>query len=190
MLIGVVGLNGSGKDTVALYLVERYGFAHRDLGQEVREEIRNRGGNSLDRNLMVEVANEMRQRFGFDYWCRRAVESAGRRDLVITSLRNPAEVELIKAKGGTIVEVHAEKRVRFDRTVMRVAADPGKHGDVDSFDDFSAKEEKELSNPDPSKQQLLKCVAMADVRLDNNGTIEDLRLGIDGAIEALRGGAA
>ena len=36
MLIGIVGLNGSGKDTVAEYLVSHYNFVHKDLGQEIQ----------------------------------------------------------------------------------------------------------------------------------------------------------
>ncbi len=188
MLVGVVGLNGSGKDTVAIYLAEHYGFDYRDLGQEVREEVRGRNLNPLDRNVMVEIANEMRQRFGFDYWCRRVINSSKSNDLVITSLRNPAEIELIKSNGGTIFEVHAEQRMRFERTVERVRSDPSKHGDVGSFEDFVAKEERELTNADPAKQQLIKCIAMADMGLDNNGTLTSLHLQIDGAMAALRSG--
>jgi adenylate kinase family enzyme len=39
MIVGIVGLNGSGKDTFADYIVKKYGFSHKDLGQEIRDEL-------------------------------------------------------------------------------------------------------------------------------------------------------
>ncbi len=174
MLIGIVGLNGSGKDTTAQYLVEHYGFAHKDLGQEIRDELKAHGKNSLDRKEMIALGNEMRQRHGFNYWCKRAIESLGSKDLVITSIRNPSEVEEIKSRGGIIIDIFADQKTRFDRTVARVKNDPNSHGDVGSLEDFRLKEEIELKSTDPAKQQLLKCISMADYKLDNNGSFEQL----------------
>lgn len=174
MLIGVAGLNGSGKDTVAYYLVMKHGFAHRDLGQEIRDELKRQGKDFLDRNLMIDLGNERRKEFGFNYWCKRAIESVGPRDLVVTSIRNPAEVDEIRSRGGVIVEVFADQLTRFERTAARVRLDSTAHGDVQSIDDFRAKEERELKSDDPSKQQLLKCISTAEYKLDNNGTFEQL----------------
>jgi dephospho-CoA kinase len=174
MLIGVVGLNGSGKDTFAKYLVDELGFAHKDLGQEIRDELKVLGRNHLDRNEMIVLGNERRQKFGYNYWCKRAIESLPPKNIIITSIRNPVEVDEIKSRGGVIVEVFADQRVRFDRTVVRVKSNLGLHGDAGSFEEFKEKEARELSNPDPSKQQLLKCISLADYRLDNNGSVAKL----------------
>lgn len=174
MLIGVTGLNGSGKDTIARYLVDNYNFVHRDLGQEIRDEIKKQGKDPLDRNEMILMGNEMRRKFGFSFWCKKAIESAQSKNIVITSLRNPSEVEEIKSRGGLIIEVFADQRKRYDRTVERVRKEKGAHGDVKSFEQFKEMEEKELKSTDPSKQQLLKCLEMASQRLDNNGTFNQL----------------
>jgi dephospho-CoA kinase len=186
MLIGVVGLNGAGKDTVAQYLAENYGFAHKDLGQEIRDELKHLGRNFLDRNEMIALANERRQRFGANYWCKRAIESVNSKDLVITSVRNPSEVEEIKSRGGIIAEVFADQKTRFERTVARVKNDPSAHGDVQSFDDFKAKEAKELESADPAKQQLLKCISMAEYRLNNNNSTKELYGGIEEMLAKLK----
>jgi dephospho-CoA kinase len=174
MLIGVVGKNGSGKDSVATYLVKNHGFAYKDLGQEIREELKKRGKNYLDRIEMIKLANEMRSKYGFNYWCKRAIDSVKSKDLVIISLRNPAAVDEIKSRGGVIIEIFADQDIRFRRTVQRVGESSKAHEDVQSFEDFKAKEIIELENTDPAKQQLNKCISMADYRLNNNGSIEQL----------------
>jgi dephospho-CoA kinase len=187
MLLGVVGLSGSGKDTVAQYLVEHYNFVHKDLGQEIRNELKRLGKNFLDRSEMILLANEYRQKFGFNYWCKKTVESVNSKDLIITSIRNPSEVDEINARGGTIVGLFADQKVRFERTVARVKENSSAHGDVLSFEDFKTKEKRELENTDPAKQQLLKCISMVEYKLDNNGSIEQLEAEIEALLEKLSG---
>ncbi len=179
MLIGVVGLNGAGKDTLANYLVSIYGFCHVDIGQEIRDELKRTGRNAVDRNEMVELGNRMRHVYGPDYWCSRAIESMGSRDMIVTSIRNPAEAEKILEHGGVLVEIHAERKTRFERTVLRVKSKNGSHGDVQSFDDFVAREEREMKNADPANQQLLKCIGMAKYQIANDGTEDQLHMQID-----------
>jgi len=187
MLIGVVGLNGSGKDTLAAYLKEKYAFAHEDFGQEIRDELKHLGKNHLDRNEMVLLANERRTKFGGDYWAKRLLaKHKPEENLVITSIRNPAEVELIKSKGAVIVEVFADIKTRYARTVERVKNDSTAHGDIVSFEDFKSKEERELASTNPAKQQLLKCISQATQRMDNNGSIKDLSKQVESFLVKLK----
>ena len=180
MLIGIVGFNGAGKDTAAKYLVTTYGFSHVDIGDEIRFELKKGGKNYLDRSEMLLLANEYRERFGNDYWARRALSNySSSKNLVVTSLRNPSEVDLIKSNGGVIIEIFADIKTRYFRTVERVRRDPGSHGDVSSFKDFKMKEDVELKSNNSSGPQGLRCVEMADYRVDNNGSEGELffRLG-------------
>lgn len=179
MLIGVVGLNGSGKDTLAKYLVSQYGFSHVDIGQEIRDELKRLGRDFLDRNEMVSLGNEMRHIYGADYWAKRAIESMDSKDMVITSIRNPSEAMVVENYGGVLVEIFAERRTRFDRTVHRVKSGNNAHGDIQSFEEFTAREERELKSADPANQQLLKCIAMAKHRIGNDGSEEQFYAGID-----------
>jgi dephospho-CoA kinase len=186
MLIGVVGLNGSGKDTVAKYLVQHYNFEHKDLGQEIRDELKKRGKNYLDRNEMIDLANEMRKKLGANYWCKRAIEALHSKNMVITSIRNPKEVDEIVSRGGKIVEIFAEQNARIERTVKRVNEKPGFHGDTKSPEHFKELEKKELTNTDPTKQQLIKTISMADYKLNNNGSLQDLYKEIEKLLKELK----
>lgn len=172
MLIGVVGLNGSGKDSFAQHLVEEYNFAHIDLGEEVRSELKRLGCNHLDRNEMRELGDGRRKSFGYDYWAKKALEKyQSNLNFVITSLRHPAETELIVSKGGTIIEVFADLKTRFERTVARTKNSANEHGDVTSFEEFKFKQDRELQDPDPARMQITKCIALAQFRVDNNGSL-------------------
>jgi len=178
MIVGIVGLNGSGKDTFADYIVKKYGFEHKDLGQEIRNELKLLKKNHLDRNEMIKLGNDRRVEFGFDYWATRAINNT-KENLILTSIRNPKEVQKIVSLGGVVIEVTANQKVRYDRTVERVKKDPTAHGDVKSFNEFKINELKELKNRDPSKQQLIKCMKMAKHHVTNNSSPEDFYKKID-----------
>ncbi|VVB74410.1 Cytidylate kinase [uncultured archaeon] len=187
MLIGIVGLNGSGKDTVAQYLVDKYSFVHVDLGEEVRKELKRLGKNYKDRSEMREMGDGNRQKFGHDYWARAPLANySPKNNLVITSLRHPAEVDLIKSKGGVIVEVFADLKTRFERTLARVKASPGEHGDVGSFEEFKMKQDRELKDKDPARMQMSKCISDAEYRLDNNGAVGNLEKEIETLLSKIK----
>jgi dephospho-CoA kinase len=185
LLIGVVGLNGSGKDAVAKILVEKHGFKHKDFGQLIRSELKKIGRNHLDRSEMFSLANERRKSFGNDYWAKILLENYSPNErLVLTSIRNPAEAELIQSYGGLIVEVFASQKIRFERTVARVSSSLDKHGEI-NFKEFKEKEKAELKSKDPSKQQLLKCLEFASKKIDNNGNLDELETKIALFIEEI-----
>ncbi len=186
MLIGVVGFNGSGKDTVAEYLVTNHNFVHKDLGQEIRTELRAAGKDHLDRTHMIALGNERRQKFGANYWCKRAIDSTSSHKLILTSIRNPSEVDEIKSRGGTVIEIFADQQTRFNRTIERRKKDVNVHGDVESFEHFKSKEEIEMKSEDPTKQQLLKCASMAEYKLDNNSTYDSLYTQIESLLSKLK----
>ena len=179
MLIGVVGLNGSGKDTVADYLVEKYGFVHYGCGQAVRDELQRLGKDHLDRNNMIDLANKMRKEKGNDYWPKFIFEKfKDSENLIISSIRNPSEIDFIESEGGKLIRVDADQQTRFSRISNRANTDSSQHGET-NFQDFKAKEEKELASDDPSKQQLLVCLKRASIVIDNSGNLEELYKKVD-----------
>ena len=180
MIIGIVGLNGSGKDTVADYMSEKFGFIHKDFGQEIRDELKDLNKNYLDRIEMINLGNQRRKEFGADYWVNRLLKDySPNKKLVLSSIRNPTEAKKIIEMGGVLIEVYADIKTRFKRTVKRKQSDPNyQHGDI-VFEEFIKKEKLESENKDPSKQQILYCISLAKYRLDNSFSLEELYKNID-----------
>ena len=169
MLIGLTGRNASGKGEVANYL-KGNSFEYHSLSDVIRDEIRSRGGEPTRENL-IQTGNDLRRQFGPAILAHRIlgrIEKDG--NVVIDSIRNPAEVEVLRAGGHfRLVKVEASPDVRFQRIQKR-----GRENDPESYDDFLALEEQEASG-DAHSQNLLGVEQLADHSLENNGTLEELQ---------------
>jgi dephospho-CoA kinase len=176
VIIGVTGTNGAGKGTIVEYLVEKKGFKHFSARAFLVEEIEKRGWES-SRDNMVVVANELREKnspsFVADELFKRALESG--QNCIIESLRTVGEVESLKNKGNfTLLAVDADPRIRYERVLKRSTST-----DDISFEKFLADEEREMESTDPNKQNLKKCIAMADFTIINNKDINYLNQQIE-----------
>ena len=183
MLIAVLGLNGSGKDSVADRIAEKYSFKKISLSDIVREEAKSRGLDPRDRDNLNAVSEELRKKEGPDYLMKRVLKGYSGGNLVLSSFRHPSEVELVKANKGIVVKVTAGQKVRFERVSKRFKLG-GAHG-TDSFEDFVRKEERELKNPDPDRMQIAQCLALSDYEIDNSGSFGELYKKIDLFMESI-----
>ena len=170
MVIGITGTLGAGKGTIVKYLLGQ-GFKHYSVRVFLTEEILRRGL-EVNRENMVAIANELRERFGSSYIVEKLYERAEREggDCVIESVRCPGEVEALKKKKGFVLfAVDADVETRYARVVER-----GSETDGVSFNDFVAQEQREMMSNDPNKQNLKRCIEMADYVFKNDWTVEDL----------------
>lgn len=169
MLIGLTGRNASGKGEVANYLKGK-SFEYHSLSDVIRDEIRSRGDEPTRENL-IQTGNDLRRQFGPAILAHRILERIEKDgNVLIDSIRNPAEVEVLRAGGHfRLVKVEASPDVRFQRIQKR-----GRENDPESYDDFLALEEQEASG-DAHSQNLLGVEQLADHSLENNGTLEELQ---------------
>lgn len=171
-IIGVTGTNASGKDTVADYLKDKYGFKNYSLSDEIRIEATQRGLSHERENLRT-IGNELREKFAPNELAVRAtnrITTDGEESIIVTSVRNPAEVEYLKNNfpNFKLIYVDAPVEMRYERSVAR-----GRVGDGITLSDFRAAEAKELEGG-KTGQQLLKCQELADFKIINDGTLEKL----------------
>lgn len=178
MIIGITGTLGAGKGTVVEFLKER-GFAHYSVREFLIEEIRKRGLEVSQQNMFL-VANDLREKNGASYIVeelyRRALEKGG--DIVIESVRCPGEVEALKGKIGFVLwAVDADVETRYSRIIEREgSADDEKKF---SFNEFVEREQAQMRNSDPMKQNLSVCIEMADCCFRNDWTLGELKAKVE-----------
>jgi dCTP deaminase len=170
MVIGITGTLGAGKGVVVEFLVER-GFKHYSVREFLTEEILKRGL-GVNRANMVMIENDLREKFGADYVVEelyRRAESEGS-DCIIEGVRCLGEIEALRKKDGfTLFAVDADVETRYARIVER-----GSEINRVSFDEFVAAEQKEMMSNDSNKQNLRKCIEMADYVFKNDWTVAEL----------------
>lgn len=171
---GFTGLNASGKSTAAKFLVDR-GYNYTSLSDCLREEAQ-RLGLEASRDNLYNLGNQLRKKDGSGALGKIAAEKilqSGEK-FVVDSIRNPAEIdELRKIPGFTLVAVEAEPEARFKR-----AQDRGRNESASTLQEFIEKEKREMSESE-TDQQLHRCVEKADIIINNNSTLEDLKYKIE-----------
>ncbi len=173
MIIGFTGKNGAGKTIVIDYLKSK-GFETFSLSDILREEIRKKGLVEERENL-IKIGNELREKYGPGILAKLALDKVEKIDNVaIDSIRNLYEIEeLRKNKDFILIGIEAPVELRYKRIVERKRI-----GENISLEQFIEIEEKENSN-DEKKQQLNKCLELADKIIENIGGIEELYQKID-----------
>ncbi len=168
MIIGLTGKNGSGKGEVAAFLKDR-GFIFYSLSDVIREEVKKRAL-SVTRENLIQTGNQLRATYGSSVLADRILERVDPdKNYVIDSFRSPFEVETFRRKGNfVLLHVTADVRIRFDRVVAR-----GRENDPKTFEEFFRLENAE-DRDSINNQQLSKTAALADIELENNGTIPEL----------------
>ena len=178
LVVGLTGPNASGKGEVAKFLAA-HGFGVFSLSDVVREEA-TRQGLDHSRDSLIRVGVEMRSRDGPGALARSVLPRLERR-VVVDSIRNPGEVEVLRTLPRfLLLGVDAPQPLRFQRSARR-----GRPGDGATLEEFARKEALENSGTEAG-QQLLKTLGLADVVVFNDGTIEALHVKVRDALRARR----
>ncbi len=169
MIIGLTGRNASGKGTVAEWLVTQ-GFFYTSLSDAIRAWLTEQGLETSRDNL-IQGGRTLRSQGGPGVLAVRTLQRLPPgRDIVVDSIRTPAEVEALRARPDfVLVEVVADERLRYERLHTR-----GRAGDARDFDEFVRHEQAELISTDSAGQQLVATAALADVRIDNGRELSDM----------------
>jgi len=88
---------------------------------------------------------------------------------------------LRKKKDFVLFAADAEIKLRYDRAVKR----ENMTDDI-TFEKFVEEEEREINNTDINKQNLLKCIELADYVFINEDTIEELQKKIEGVLNEIK----
>lgn len=182
IIIGITGTIGAGKGTVVDYLIKNKKFKHFSARNFLIEEIEKRGMEN-NRDSMVAVANDLREKFGPGFIAEelfnRALNSED--NAVIESLRTVGEIETLRKKGNfTLLAVDADPKIRYERISTR-----GTSTDDINFEKFLTDEQREMISNDPNKQNLSECIKRADFVIFNNGSLEELNEKIEKILQII-----
>ncbi len=180
MIIGLTGKNASGKGEVAQVLKDG-GFYYLSLSDLLRDELAQRKLEVTRENL-IQVGTELRQRYGGGVLADRALQKIDvDKNYIVDSIRNPREVEVLRRlKSFRLVHVTALTDSRFNRIKSR-----NREGDPSNLDEFKTLEEREAASADPNAQQLDETAKLADIELENNQGLEELRERVKEVVRAL-----
>lgn len=173
IIIGITGTVGSGKDTVADYLIKK-GFFYLSLSDLIREEC-SKKNKYHGRDDLIKMGNQLREKYGPGVLAKMALEKLINKDkIVLGSIRNQGEVEeLRKYNNFKLLKIDAPIDLRYQRIQKR-----GKIDDQVSLDKFKEQESFERQG-NFFQQQLDRVAAMADQIVDNDGTLDELYKRVD-----------
>lgn len=183
IILGITGTLGAGKGTIVEYLQRSLGFHHYSVRAFLIEEIHKRGLPN-NRDSMVIVANDLRSKNSPSFVTDQLflIAQKAQENCIIESIRTPGEVlSLQKNIGFYLIAVDAAPEIRFERIKKRAS-----ETDQIDFETFLENEKREMTSKDPNKQNLKRCIEMADFIVDNNKGINQLEAQIDKIINKLK----
>lgn len=181
MNIALTGKFRAGKDAVAKYLVEKYGYTRFAFGDELKKDFHRRYP-EIPKDPKPRVGYQMhgqmmRRLLGEDIWVMKcfwrildhlADDNPSYSDVVISDLRQPNEYERCREEGFFIVRVSCPDELRIERALAA--------GDEFKEEDLQHETELHIDTFD------------VDFEINNSGTLDELHQQIDRMMKALVSG--
>ncbi|MFA6587501.1 MAG: AAA family ATPase [Patescibacteria group bacterium] len=180
MIIGLTGLLGAGKGTATEYIAKKYGAVTKKFSDPIRDIIK-RLYQPITREHMQSLGKYLRSEFNnnniFAETLLNDVSQSDQKLIVLEGFRHKDEYQLFRKRDDFIfVAVEASLEKRFERVKLR----PENVGDQNlTLEHFKLQHEFETEQAIPS------LITLADFRLDNNGTPEELIKQIDELMKKL-----
>ena len=173
MLVGLTGRNASGKSTFVEWFSAK-GLRNVSCSDSIRAWLADQGIEST-REALIEGGRELRRQGGGGVLAEMLLDILSGDDAVVDSIRTPAEVEALRKRGDFfLIEVRADEDSRWERMNLR-----GRAGDPVDKQVFLKQEEAEASSKDEAGQALDATAELADITIDNDGTLEELEMKLE-----------
>ena len=166
-IIGLSGRNSAGKDTLAEYLTENFGYTHVSTGDMVRGEAMKLYGN-IERETLQKVGPAYKAEHGAGVFVKLALKQP--RPIIVSGIRSMGEFNVIKNAGGVMVFVDADPKLRYERMKKRARDAEASKG----FEEFMKLDEAEKNaGAADADFRVDEINEKADIQIDNSGTKDE-----------------
>lgn len=183
MIIGITGTNGSGKGTVVNYLKKNNNFTHYSVRGYLEERLREQGL-PVTRPNLGKLGNKLRDEHGAGFFtelfCKQMKEGSVT-DGVIESIRSVGEAKALKERGGILLAVDADRKIRYERIAAR-----GSGTDAIDFNTFATQEENEWKSSREAGMNVPAVMEMADYTIYNDNDTEALFKEVENFLNTVR----
>ncbi|MFC1454546.1 AAA family ATPase [Candidatus Undinarchaeota archaeon] len=175
IVVALIGMPGSGKG-VASELFKESGFEIYYMNSVLKEEIAKRNIEYSVDNVGM-VANELRELEGMAAVAKRLAPKIVSEKSCVEGVRSNYELDAFRKLFENLVVVALDCRleVRYERVKGR-----GRTDDVQSYEEFLKKDEREAG------WGVKAGIEEAEYRIDNNGSIAELKNQVQKAIEDIQ----
>ena len=189
MVMKVIGLTGticSGKDVAREILEKKFNTMSVRLSDLLETSELKKRGIKITRTMQQNLGDELRQKYGTHVLAKIAIDFMGKNSeiKIIDGIRNPGEVDFLKRELGDdfkLIAIDGSQQVRFERVIKR-----NRPTDPKVWEEFIAVDERDQGKDQPEYgQQVRRCIEMADVVIQNDGSFEEFRKKVEDVIKEI-----
>ncbi len=165
-ILAITGLARSGKDTAAKYIAKKYRFHWLDMSRDILQQELMERNMEITKGNLSEIGDFLRKEYGNDIVARRIIEIIRKKKIekaIVSGIRGPEEAECLRKLASIfyLLRIHAPEKARIARGESGI---------------------KERDTRDISNKGLARVLEMADIIIENNGTLEEFYKNIDKAM--------
>lgn len=173
IIIGLVGEMAAGKSTATEYLKEKHlavTFRFSDMLRDILKRIHV----EPERSNLQSLSTFLRQTYGEDIMSKviaRDVDASNALIIITEGIRRPSDITYLReVQGFHIIAINASEKTRYERIIKR----------RENPDDATKTWEQFQTEGNQESEQKIKEIAeIADFKINNDGTIEDLKKQLD-----------
>lgn len=180
IIIGLAGQIASGKDTVANYIVEKYGGVSLSFSDPLRDILK-RARLPIIRENFAWLAQSLVDKFGGDVISKiigKEIEESDKEIFVLPNIRRNDDVSYFKEwPGYVLVGIETDDKVCYERLIKRGQKEDDK---TKTWEEFL--KDRKLS----TEVEIEGLIKKSSIVLNNNGNLEDLYKQVDELIQKIK----